>query len=498
MKPDSLRIRAENGMVEIAGSMPETHLTNADLAPTRLAERTWNFWHIASLWVGMSVCIPTYMLAASMIGAGMNWWQSVLTILLGNAIVLLPLLLNAHAGTKYGIPFPVYARASFGIRGAHIPALLRALVACGWFGIQTWIGGMALHAIIGILWADWPTLGGASTVMGFTLTHYLSFFLFWLINMYFVWAGTESIKWLETLSAPFLIVMGLLLLMWAAVQVGGLGTILQKSNDLIQSREQKPFAEFFLRVFIPWLTAMVGFWATLALNIPDFTRYAKSQRDQVVGQSLGLLTAMPLFAFIGIVVTSATLILYGEAIWDPVKLLARLTEQYQSPVLGILVMIALSIATLTTNIAANIVSPANSLSNLLPQKINFRMGGFIAGTLGILILPWKLLDQYQLWLISYSGLLGAVGGVIVCDYLLIRRLQLNLPDLYREAGDYAYQQGINRKAILALTAGIAVALCGKLHPSLEFLFNGAWFSAALVSFGVYYFLMRRESSRGNT
>ena len=260
MHTADLRVRAENGMVEIAEPMPESHLSNADLAPTRLEQRTWNMWHIASLWVGMSVCIPTYMLAANMIGAGMNWWQSLLTILLGNAVVLLPMLLNAHAGTKYGIPFPVYARASFGVRGAHIPALLRALVACGWFGIQTWIGGMALHAVVSILWPDWQTVGGAGTYMGFTLAHYLSFLLFWLINMYFVWAGTESIKWLETLSAPFLIVMGILLLAWAAAKVGGLGTILQKSNDLISAREQKPFSEFFLQVFIPWLTAMVGFW----------------------------------------------------------------------------------------------------------------------------------------------------------------------------------------------------------------------------------------------
>jgi NCS1 family nucleobase:cation symporter-1 len=251
-------------------------------------------------------------------------------------------------------------------------------------------------------------------------------------------------------------------------------------------------------VFIPWLTAMVGFWATLALNIPDFTRFAKSQRDQILGQSLGLLTTMPLFAFIGIVVTSATLLLYGEAIWDPVKLLARLTEEYQSPVLGILVMLALSVATLTTNIAANIVSPANSLSNLMPQKISFRAGGFIAGILGILILPWKLLDQYQLWLISYSGLLGAVGGVIVCDYLVLRRCQLNLLQLYLEKGDYSFQQGVNHNAILALCAGVAVALVGKLHASLAFLFNGAWFSAALASFVSYFFLMRRRGLYGSS
>ena len=287
----------------------DNHLINADLAPTEPEDRTWNVWNIASLWVGMSVCIPTYMLAASMIQSGMNWWQSLLAIFLGNAIVLVPLLVNGHAGTKYGIPFPAFARASFGIRGAHLPSILRALVACGWFGIQTWIGGLAIHEIISILWPGWQQLGGSATFMGYSLPQFLSFFIFWLMNMYFVWAGTESIKWMETFAAPFLLVMGVLLLFWAAGKVGGIGAILSKSNELVQNQSELSTSKFLLTLFIPWLTAMVGYWATLSLNIPDFTRYAKSQKDQMLGQGIGLLTAMPLFAFIGVAVTSATLIL---------------------------------------------------------------------------------------------------------------------------------------------------------------------------------------------
>ncbi|MFQ5627600.1 MAG: NCS1 family nucleobase:cation symporter-1 [bacterium] len=489
------KIHSHHDMVELSGELQENRLSNADIAPTRIAERSWNVWHIASLWVGMSVCIPTYMLAASMISAGMNWWQSLLAIFLGNAIVLTPLVLNAHAGTKYGIPFPVYVRASFGIKGAHIPAILRALVACGWFGIQTWIGGMAINAILGILWSGWQSIGGNWTFMGFGLSSYLSFLIFWLINMYFVWAGTESIKWMETVAAPFLLLTGVVLLIWAAVQVGGIGAILAQSDALIHSQSSLSFSQFMLTLFIPWLTAMVGYWATLSLNIPDFTRFAKSQKDQMLGQGIGLLTTMPLFSFIGIAVTSATLILYGEAIWDPVQLLAKLTADYQSPLLGLLSMFVLVVATLSTNIAANIVSPANSFSNLMPQKISFRMGGLISGIIGILIMPWQLLDMYLTWLISYSGLLGAAGGIIICDYFVIRRRNLNLADLYSETGEYVYQNGLNRNALIALVAGIAAALIGKLHPSLDFLFNGAWFSAAIVSFGVYYFLMRRRLKR---
>ncbi len=448
-------------MVEPAAPLPSGPLVNADLAPTGIGQRTWTLWHIASLWVGMSVCIPTYMLAASMIDAGMTWRQSLVAIFLGNAIVLVPLVINAHAGTRYGIPFPVFARAAFGTRGAHIPSLLRAVVACGWFGIQTWVGGLAISALLGIIWPAWQTLGGDWRFMGYGLPQYLGFLLFWVMNLYFVWAGTESIKWLETLSAPFLIVTGLALLGWAAAKVGGIGAILDRADALRPATARMSF----FGGFVPWVTAMVGYWATLSLNIPDFTRYARSQRDQAVGQALGLLTTMPLFAFIGVAVTSATVILYGQAIWNPVDLLARLTAESDSPLLGIVSMVAILVATLTTNIAANIVAPANSLANLAPRRVSFRVGGLIAAAIGIVIFPWKLLDMYQAWLITYSGLLGAVAGVIICDYLVVRRGVLWLRDLYTEGGAH-----------------------------LRFLFDGAWFSAAAASFGVYWWLMRRETS----
>jgi NCS1 family nucleobase:cation symporter-1 len=471
-------------------------LTNPDLAPVPPERRTWNLWHVASLWVGMSVCIPTYMLAAGMIAAGLNWWQSLLAVLLGNAIVFVPLAINGHAGTRYGIPFPVFARAAFGTLGAHVPSLLRSVVACGWFGIQTWIGGFAINVILGILWDGWRTLGGDWTFMGHGAPLFLSFIIFWLVNMYFVWAGTESIKWMETLSAPFLLATGLALLAWAVAKGGGLGTVLAASSRLGQSGTTGASSGFFLGLFVPWLTAMVGYWATLSLNIPDFTRYARSQRDQMVGQALGLLTTMPLFAFIGIAVTSATVVLYGEAIWNPIDLLARLTREYRSPLLGILSMVVLLVATLTTNIAANIVAPANSLSNLAPRTISFRAGGLLAGLIGIVILPWKLLDMYQTWLISYSGLLGAVGGVMMCDYLVVRRTVLSVGDLYDERGRYRYGNGFNEKALIALAAGVLVALIGNLEPRLGFLFSGAWFSATAVAFVVHLALMRREATRG--
>ena len=476
-------------LIGLAEPLPPSPYLNEDLAPTPLEQRTWNLWHFASLWVGLSVCIPTYMLAAALIQAGMNWWQSLLTILLGNVIVIVPLAVNAHAGTRYGIPFPVYVRAAFGLKGAHVPALLRSIVACGWFGIQTWVGGLAISEIVGIVWPGWRGLGGGATLMGFAVPAYLGFAIFWLMNLWFIWKGTESIKWLETLSAPFLIIVGLALLWWAASRVGGLGTLLARSESL-----RGPASVSFGSLFFPWLTAMVGFWATLALSIPDFTRFARSQKDQLAGQAIGLLTTMPLFAFIGIAVTSATVILYGKAIWNPVELVGRLAEEQQSPTLALLALVAILVATLTTNIAANIVAPANSFANLNPRRISARAGGLIAAVIGICILPWKLLDAYQTWLLGYSGLLGAIGGVILCDYLVVRAGRLKLRDLYAEDGAYSYRGGINDRAIIATVAGIAVALAGRVVPGLEFLFSGAWFSAAIVSFLLYSYLMRQAEA----
>ena len=472
----------------------ESRLLNEDLAPVPHDERSWNVWHFVSLWVGMSVCIPTYMLAAVMIESGLTWRQSLLAIFLGNAIVLVPLVINGFAGTRYGIPFPVFARASFGHSGAHVPSLLRSVVACGWFGIQTWIGGLAISGLFGLLWAGWPSLGGGWSFMGHGAPEYAGFLVFWLINLYFVLAGTESIKWLETLAAPFLIAMGLALLFWATGAAGGIRVILAESDRLATARQDLGTAAFLLTLFVPWLTAMVGFWATLSLNIPDFTRYARRQRDQMAGQAVGLLITMPLFSFIGVAVTAATVIMFGEAIWNPVDLVSRLAAERGSVWLGAVAMLAIVVATLSTNIASNVVSPANSFSNLDPRRISFRAGGMIAAMIGVLIFPWKLLDLYQTWLITYSGLLGAVGGVIVCDYVFVRRFRLEVDALYTEGSQYAYAAGFNRSALLATLAGIAVALLGLASPSLRFLFDGAWFSATAAAGLIYWWLMRHTKA----
>src|SRR5215831_14413640 len=332
-------------------------LYNHDLAPIPLAKRSWNTYNYASLWVAMSVCIPTYMLASGLIAEGMNWIQAIVTILLGNLIVLIPMLLNAHAGTRYGIPFPVFVRASFGVRGANVPAVLRALVACGWFGIQTWIGGQAIYSMLKIIWPGAAALSGGI---------WICFFAFWALNIVVILRGIETIKFLEGIGAPFMLGIGLLLLWWITGKAGGFGPVLRAPGKFHTTAE-------FVRFFIPSLTGMVGFWATVALNIPDFTRYAKSQKAQILGQALGLPTAMTLYSFIGVAVTSASAVLFGKPIWDPVELLGK----FNQPFIAFVALIALLIATLNTNVAANVVSPSNDFSNLRPSVISFRTGGLI-------------------------------------------------------------------------------------------------------------------------
>lgn len=465
------------GLVETdLSGLKDTKLFNKDLAPTKIEQRTWSTYNIASLWIGMSVCITTYMLASGLIAGGMNWWQALMTITLGNVIVLIPMILNAHAGTKYGIPFPILARAAFGTLGSNIPALLRAVVACGWFGIQTWIGGQAFNSLIIVLLPSWAVFSWGQAI---------GFLIFWAMNVYFIVKGMESIKWLEALGAPFLLIVGIALLIWAYVQGGGWGPILSQPSKFQTVGE-------FWKFFIPSLTGMVGYWATLSLNIPDFSRFAKSQKAQMLGQAIGLPPTMALYSFIGVAVTSATVIIFGEAIWDPVTLLTK----FHNPIIVIISLLALMVATLTTNIAANVVSPANDFANLFPKQITFVRGGLMTAVLGIMIMPWKLLTDYSAyifgWLVGYSGFLGPIAGILICDYFLVNKKKLIVVDLYRRNGEYEFTKGFNLKAIYALLTGVFVALIGLIVPSLRFFYDYAWFIGFAISFIVYLLIMKKN------
>ncbi len=449
-------------------------LYNEDLAPVPPERRNWGTYNYAALWMAMSVNIPTYMLASGMIAGGMNWKQAIFTVFLGNVLVLIPMLLNAHAGARYGIPFPIFARSSFGVLGANVPAILRALVACGWFGIQTWIGGEAINALVIAVAPGWKNFRWGVP---------LCFAIFWLLHVIVILRGIRTIRFLQGVTAPFLLLTGLVLLLWARSRAGGFGPMLSAPSKFAS------FGEFF-RFFIPSLTGVVGFWATVALNIPDFTRYARSQRAQMLGQALGLPTTMTFYSFIGVAVTSATVAIFGEALWDPVAVLSRLGN----PVAVVIAMIALLLATLNVNVAANVVSPANDFSNLYPRRISFRAGGLITCGLSIVVFqPWKLLANYSNyifgWLVGYSGFLGPIAGVLICDYFLLRKKIILVEDLYQRGGFYEFSGGFNWNAMAALAAGAGVAFVGLAYPPLRVLYNYAWFVGFAVSFVAYYALM---------
>ncbi len=478
-------IRHSDGRVELKkealNEIEASPLYNDDLAPVPIANRNWTTYNYAALWISMAHCIPTYMLASGLISAGMNWWQALITILLGNTIVLVPILLNSHPGTKYGIPFPVFARAAYGTVGSNIPALMRAIVACGWFGIQAWIGGQALHIFFGTIVPGWHYILGEQ-INGHTPTEWISFLIFWALNIAIIYKGMDLLRHVENWAAPFVLIMTAVLLAWILYEAGGIGFLLHEPGKF------QTFGEFW-QIFIPSLTAMIGFWATLSLNMPDFTRFGKSQREQVVGQAVALPTTMVVFAAMGILITSAAVVIFPDMdpadAWDPVKLVG----QFSQPLVVAVAMFTIVIATLSVNIAANVVSPANDFANAFPRWISFRTGGLITGIIGILMQPWKLLADPSgyifSWLLGYSGGLGSIAGVLIADYWVVRKRELKVGDLYRVEGAYG---GWNWRAITATLLGCFFAWIGLIIPSLRVLYDYAWFVGFGVSFLIHVVL----------
>jgi NCS1 family nucleobase:cation symporter-1 len=481
MTISAAQIQRPDGRVELvdAARIERSPLYNHDLAPVPISRRTWTTYNYAALWISMAHCIPTYMLSAGLMAAGMSWAQALFTVALGNTIVLIPILLNSHPGTKYGIPFPVFARAAYGTIGSNVPALMRAIVACGWFGIQAWIGGEALNTFFTSVIPGWPRLLGAGWG-GHSTTEWLSFALFWGLNVFVIYRGMDLLRAVENWAAPFVLAMTGLLLAWSVTEAHGFGPLLSQPGSFRTARQ-------FIPVFIPSLTAMVGFWATLSLNMPDFTRFGRSQRDQTIGQVVALPTTMFVFAAMGVLITSATAIIYGEVIWDPIKLIGR----FSSPVVIAVSMFTAVVATLAVNIAANVVSPANDFANAFPRLISFKSGGLITGVLGIAIQPWRLLADPSgyifNWLLGYSGGLGSIAGVLIADYWVLRRRELSLEDLYLPEGRYGRW---NAAGVAATCAGCACAWGGLVFPPLRPLYDYAWFVGLVVAAAVYLPLAR--------
>ena len=465
--------------LEAAEDVTESPLYNEDIAPTEIAHRTWSTWNIAALWVGMAICVPTYTLGGVLTSYfGLSISEALITILVANIIVLIPLTLNAFPGTKYGVPFPVLLRSSFGLYGSNLPALIRALIACGWFGIQTMFGGMAIHLLLSAISSKWAALGGTGEVIGF--------FIFWALNIYVVVKGSESIKWLETLAAPLLLAVGIGLIVWAAPKID--------VTQLLQTPASRPAGSSFWGYFFGGLTAMVGFWATLSLNIPDFSRFAKGQKDQVMGQIIGLPLTMFLFATLGVVLTAASPKLVGETISDPISLIGKI----HSPFWVIVSMIIIIVATISTNTAANIVSPTNDFQNVFPKYINMKRGTLLTGLVGVLLMGWELLiklgwvqstvsveSMYSNWLLGYSSMLGPIAGIMIVDYFIVKKQTLNLIDIYKPHGEYP---GVNYAGILAFFVPVGLTVLALATNHMMWFYNYGWFTGSALGGVIYAFL----------
>ncbi|MGK0742124.1 NCS1 family nucleobase:cation symporter-1 [Leucobacter sp. Z1108] len=483
--------------VELASTenIQNSRFFNKDLAPVPFKERTWHTYNYAALWMSIAHGIPTYYLASGLIDMGMSWVQAVGIIGLGNLIVMIPLLLNSHAGAKYGIPFPIIARAAFGLRGANIPALIRALSACGWFGIQTWVGGQAIHTLSGVFLGEWWI--DAAPLGGHPWTLWMSFGIFWLIQMALVLRGIESIRQLENWAAPLILIVAFVLMIWVMSLAGNVGSILTPHSELGWGPE-------FWRLFPGALMGMIAFYATMSVNISDFTRFAKSQKAQTVGQSVGLVPTVVVFTTIGALTTAATVEVWGRAIWDPVELVGLIPNAF----VVFLSLICVIVATVAVNVAANTVGPAYDFSNAFPRLVTFKIGGLITGVIAILMQPWNLMASSSLYIFVWLGItgafLGSVAGILVTEYWLIRKRHLNVEELYQDGGRYTYARGFNWRAITAMGVALLLAIGGAYSdpstggpfpaagviPVLKPLFDLNWAVAFLTGLLMHFILTK--------
>jgi NCS1 family nucleobase:cation symporter-1 len=479
----TLRTVGEHIELELGDDIANSPRYNDDIAPTKASQRTWSRWNVASLWVGMAICVPTYTLGGVLTAYfGLSVSEALWTILVANVVVLIPLTLNAFPGTRYGIPCPVVLRASFGIIGSNVPSLIRAVVACGWFGVQTLFGGIAIHLMLSALFDGWAALGGTGEVIGF--------FIFWVLNIAVVIRGSESIKHLETIAAPLLLAVAIGLVVWALPKIS--------VTELLAVPASRPEGSSFFKYFMGGLTAMVGFWATLSLNIPDFSRYAKSQRSQVIGQIIGLPLTMFLFSGLGVVLTAASFELVGETVADPVNLIGHI----DNPMWVFLSMLMIILATISTNTAANIVSPTNSFQNIAPRYINENRGVLITGLIGILLMSWELLKKlgwiesdislesmYSNWLLGYSSLLGPIAGIMVVDYFLIKNQEYDLLALYQDDAGYP---AWNKAGFIAFLIPVGLTLIAITTGQLSWFYDYGWFTGSILGGLIYYLVARGE------
>jgi NCS1 family nucleobase:cation symporter-1 len=458
-------------------------LYNDDLRPVPESERTWTWLHYSTVWMGMVHNIVAYTTAASLIALGMSVWQALFTVLTANLVLILAMCANGVAGAKYGLPFPVLMRAAFGHKGAQIPVFVRAAVAMFWFAVQTYAGSVAINAIIGAVIPAWKDLG--TQILGMGINNWISFVIFWALHVAIIRHGMARVRFFELWAGPLVLVMAGVLVVWALKQAHGFGPLFHQPAKVHGS-------EFWV-LYGASVTGLIGVWSTLVLNIPDFTRFSRSQKDQMVGQTVGLPVTALVFSFMSILITSGTVAAYGKPIPNPVDLLIRMDS---TPVL-ILGGIALLIATLSVNVAANVVSPAYDLVNLFPRRLTFVSAGIISTILAVVFVPWlwfENADRVFQVLNVIGGALGPLAGIMLVDFFLLRRTSYDVGSFYVRSGQYAYQSGWNVRGLIALGIGLVAALAGNIVPGLGDLADYGWFIGLVVGAIAYYVAMATDAS----
>lgn len=496
-----------NGLYELTDAakaeLSSSKYYNEDLAPTSVSQRNWTTYNISMLWVGMAICIPSMSLASGLIGMGVSPWLSIINVALGNIIVLIPIQLNSQIGTKYGIPFPLFARLTFGGKGAQIPAILRAITACGWTSVQAWVGGGAVAAIIGCVipsFADagWtvglPSWGGMQTV---AMGQFIGYVIFMLFIGWVAYKGMDQIKWIQNIGGPLLIIIMIALLVWATTYAGSEG---YSFGDVINSGNNDALIEAaggFALVYLGGLMGNIAFWATMALNIPDFSRYARSQKDQFRGQLYGMPLPMAFCAFVGAFFARATELVDGTAMFDPTAVFYHLNNK----LIILIAALGVAAATVTTCVAANVVAPANGFSNINPKKISYKKGVVITMLIAFFVLQaWWIYGSggaYFTWMNAYGTILAPIAAIFIADYFVCKNRQIEIAALFKgENGRYWYSGGFNQAAIIAWIVAFIIPLLayfnisGGLGTIIAYINSVNYLWSFIIGFVLYVILMK--------
>ncbi|WP_342514415.1 NCS1 family nucleobase:cation symporter [Sporosarcina sp. FSL K6-1522] len=455
-----------------------------DLMPTSPKERKWKIGNYFSLWMGNVHNVPAYVTIGGFFALGLSVGQVFWSIVIASIILAGVMVLSGHAGAKYGIPFSMLLRTSYGTKGAMLPGIIRGCIAAVmWFGFQTYAGSLAFTILIGKLWPAYLHLGGDWNLFGLSLPGLISFIAFWLFNILFVFGGMKILgKFIKLLSPLVYVVFGGMAI-WAIQLAGGITPILEHTSKGVEGNTTL--------VFIASISAILATWAAPIVSASDFTREARSQKDQSIGQIAGLITTYLLFAVAAIAVIVGSEIAFGTPIWNVLDVVDRFDNNFA---IGISVL-TICMTTLAVNITGNIIPAGYQLSALFPKHLTFRTGALLAAIVGFLIMPWKLMEDATsifMFLGIIGGLLSPVLGVMLTHYFIVAKRILNLEELYAINGKYNYKNGVHVPAVVATLGGGIVSIIGQFVPILKPLYDISFFSGFVVASLIYIALVNKE------